>query len=72
MYRNYSLYLVKHFVVALTNVFYGEAGVAALIDTFCVGTGDGMPSRDKMTAFFGETCFLFCLIIALLSYRNQT
>ena len=56
MYRNYGLYLLKHFVVALTQMFLREAGGAALIDTFGIDTGDSMACR----AFFP-----FCLIIAL-------
>ena len=39
----------------------GEAGTAALIDAFGIGTGNSMPCRGTI---LGKTCFLFCLIIA--------
>ena len=43
----------------------GEAGAAALINTFRIGTGDSMPCKGKITPYLVGTCFLFCLIIAL-------
>ena len=49
----------------------GEAGATLLVDTFYVGTGDGMPCRGKIAPYSGETFSLFCLIIALWNYRDQ-
>ena len=49
----------------------GEAGAAALIDKLQFGTCDVMPYWGKIAPYFGETCFLFYLIIALLSHRDQ-
>ena len=38
---------------------YCEAGAAALIDTFSIGTGNGMPCRGKIAPYVEETCFIF-------------
>ena len=58
MYRNYGLYLLKHFVVALTNVCT-EAGAAALIETIEIGGGDGTLCRGKNAPKLGEIFFYF-------------
>ena len=44
---------------------HGEAGTASFIDSFWLGTGDGMPWRDKIAPYLDETFFLFWLMIAL-------
>ena len=44
---------------------YGEAGAAALIDAFLIGTGENVPCRGEIALYLGEKCFIFCLTIAL-------
>ena len=51
---------------------HGENGAAALIDTFLLGAGDGMPCWSKFTPYLGQTFFLIWLIIASQNYRDQT
>ena len=58
MYKNYGLYLPKHFVVALTNVCTVKLGAAALIDTFSIGTGDDMACQSKIAPHSGKTFFI--------------
>ena len=65
----YDLYLLKYFVVALTNGWKcGEAGAAALVDTFLIGTGDSMPCWDKIAPYLGETFFYFASYYSLFIF----
>ena len=59
MCRNYGLYLLKHVYR------YGEAGAAALIYTFQMGTSDSMPYQIEIAPHVEETFFRFCLVPVL-------
>ena len=63
MYRNYGLYLVEHFVVALTNVCTVRLAQLHSLICFKIGGGDSMACRAEIASKLGETFFLFCLII---------
>ena len=43
----------------------GETGETILVDTFYIGTDDGMSSRGKIASQLGETFFLLWFIIVL-------
>ena len=64
-YNMYRLIFTKIFRYCSHKCLYGEAGAAALIDTFPISTADGMPCRGKIAPYLGKTCFLCRLIIAL-------
>ena len=57
--------VTKSFRCCSHKCLYGEAGAAALIDTFEIGSGDNVPCRGKIALYLGEKCFLFCFVIAL-------
>ena len=72
MYRSYGLYLLKHFVVALTNVCTVKLDAAALIDTFEIGTGDSMACRVYIAPYLGETFFSILLNKSYIELPEST
>ena len=64
--RNVRSMFIKNFVVSLTNVYrYGEAGAAALIYAFQMGTSDTTHCLIEIAPCVGEAFFRFCFVPAL-------
>ena len=57
--------VTKSFRCCSHKCLYCEAGAAALIDIFYIGTGDNVPCRGKIAPYLENKSILFCLVIAL-------